>query len=173
MKVIGIVWVGCHSRQRTVTPCRVPVTCKHSFIHVVHSAYEALSAGVRTWGLPLFQAPLQSAFLLILKLCHTVNLFQSQNLFKWICSENFIQARTLFFFFFFYCVHLKEHLSFLFSGNRSGLFSQEREKVILIGGEKKQQHQEYLSSFYPYLGEIQGQMRRKLKGLDPGEINHQ
>lgn len=56
-------------------------------------------------------------FLLILRLCCTVNLFQSWNLFKWIYIENIIQA--------FFSMHLFEW--------PPALYSLELESFILLG----------------------------------------
>lgn len=113
-------------------PCHI-----HSFIHSFPALslqlHEALSAGMRTGGLPLFRAPLQSAFLLILKSCCTVNLFQSRHLFKWIWLENIIQASPVLFLFFFPLLHLFEGTPVLvFSVKRSASFRPERDRLILI-----------------------------------------
>lgn len=104
----------------------------HSYIHSLCALnlQPIKHSPLKTGGLPLFQAPVQSAFLLILKLCYTVNLFQSWNLIKWICIENIIQARPLFF----HCIYLKGKV-FVFSRNKGVLFSQEREILFSVSRE--------------------------------------
>lgn len=65
-----------------------PLSC--AYIHLLIYFMHSLLKWRRTGGQPLVLALFQRAFLLILKMCHTVNLFRSQNLFKWISCESFI-----------------------------------------------------------------------------------
>ena len=129
----------------------------------------------RTGGLPLFRAPLQSAFLLILKSCCTVNLFQSRNLFKWIWLDNINQASPVHFFFsffsFFYCIYLREHL-YLYSLWRDQLHSARKEIDLFW---LKREAAVVLKIYFLFSSvwwEIQCQRRNERKELDPGEINH-